>query len=78
VDAQRELARLDLRPLLGHVTTPTLVLCGADDRPNVPLSRELAAGIPRAELRVIPRANHLWNLQQPDEFNTIVSTAVDA
>jgi pimeloyl-ACP methyl ester carboxylesterase len=78
VDAQRELATLDLRPKLGHVTAPTLVLCGADDRPNVPLSRELAASIPRAELRVVQGANHLWNLQRPDEFNAMLSTVVEA
>ena len=58
----RELSRIDLRPRLGQVAVPTLVLCGSKDRPNVPLSRELAAGIPGADLRIVPDATHLWNL----------------
>lgn len=49
---------------------PTLVLCRSKDRSNVPLSRELAAGIPAAELRIVPGATHLWNLQQPEEVQT--------
>ncbi|MGN6170389.1 MAG: alpha/beta fold hydrolase [Solirubrobacteraceae bacterium] len=67
--ALRELASLDLRPRLGHVAVPTPVLCGSKDRANIPLSRELAAGIPSAELQIVPGATHLWNLQQPEKFN---------
>jgi 3-oxoadipate enol-lactonase len=75
--ALRELAGLDLRPRLGRVAVPTLVLCGAKDRANIALSRELAAGIPSAELRIVPGANHLWNLQQPEIFNHTVGAFVD-
>jgi pimeloyl-ACP methyl ester carboxylesterase len=50
-----------------------LVLCGSKDRPNIPLSRELTAGIPAAELHIIPGATHLWNLQQPEVFNQAVA-----
>lgn len=69
----REISRIDLRPRLGEVAVPTLVLCGSKDRPNIPLSRELAAGIPGAELRIVPDATHLWNLQQPEAFNVTVA-----
>jgi pimeloyl-ACP methyl ester carboxylesterase len=58
------------------VAVPTLVLCGSKDRPNIPLSRELAAGIPGAELQIAPGANHLWNLQQPEAFNQILAAFV--
>jgi pimeloyl-ACP methyl ester carboxylesterase len=75
--ALRELAHVDLRPRLGQIAAPTLVLCGANDRPNLPLSRELAAGIPGAELRVVPAANHIWNLQQPQAFNETVAAFVE-
>jgi 3-oxoadipate enol-lactonase len=77
LNALRELADLDLRARLSEVTVPTLVLCGEDDRPNISLSRELAAGIPTAELRLVPSANHLWNLQQPEVFNETVAAFVD-
>lgn len=72
----REIAHLDIRGRLGEIAAPTLVLCGARDRPNIPGSRELAAGIPGAELRIIPGANHLWNLQQPELFNQTVDRFV--
>jgi 3-oxoadipate enol-lactonase len=77
LNALRELADLELRARLSEVTVPTLVLCGEDDRPNISLSRELAAGIPTAELRLVPSANHLWNLQQPEVFNETVAAFVD-
>jgi len=72
-----ELAGLDLRPRLSQVTVPTLVLCGSRDRVNIPLARELAAGILAAELQIVPGATHLWNLQQPEAFNQTVATFVD-
>jgi 3-oxoadipate enol-lactonase len=59
------------------VGIPTLVLCGSQDRPNISLSKELAAGIPRAELQIVPGAKHLWNLQQPEAFNQILAAFVD-
>src|SRR5512133_3816392 len=61
--ALRELARVDLRGRLGEVAVPTLVVCGARDRANLGPSREIAAGAPNAELRIVPEAVHLWNLQ---------------
>ncbi|WP_433040099.1 alpha/beta fold hydrolase [Dactylosporangium sp. CS-033363] len=68
----RELAHLDLRPRLGEIEVPALVVCGERDKVNLPLSRELAAGIPGAELRIIPGAGHLWNLEQPDVFTALL------
>ncbi|MFI5907584.1 alpha/beta fold hydrolase [Dactylosporangium sp. NPDC051541] len=68
----RELARVDLRPRLREITLPTLVVCGDRDKVNIPLSRELAAGIPGAELRIIPGAGHLWNLEQPAAFTALL------
>jgi 3-oxoadipate enol-lactonase len=63
----------DLRERLGEVACPTLVLCGEND-PSTPLalSRELAAGIPGARLRVFPGANHLPNFEMPEPFNAAV------
>lgn len=72
VDGLDDLATLDLRDRLHEVKAPTLVVCGAKDRANVPLSRELAAGVPGARLEVVPGATHLWNRQQPDTFDRLV------
>jgi pimeloyl-ACP methyl ester carboxylesterase len=68
----RELARTDLRSRLDQITAPTLVVCGERDKVNLPSSRELADGIPNAELRTIPGAGHLWNLEQPDVFTALL------
>ena len=45
--------RLDLRPRLAFVTSPTLVLCGGDDRHNLPLGRDLAAVLLDARFAVV-------------------------
>jgi pimeloyl-ACP methyl ester carboxylesterase len=55
-----------LAPRLASIGVPTVVLVGSVDR-VVPagLGRRLAAGIPRAELEVVPRGGHLLPQQQP-------------
>jgi 3-oxoadipate enol-lactonase len=76
-DTLRELAHIDLRDRLAQVKVPTLVLCGDRDRPNLPGARELAGGIGGAELRIVPDAGHLWNLEHPDLFTRTLSDFVD-
>ncbi len=63
------LADLDLRPELGKVTVPVLVLVGEHDEATPPpMSRELAAGLPNARLKVIPGCAHVPQLQSPGIF----------
>ncbi|MFU8870844.1 alpha/beta fold hydrolase [Micromonospora sp. SL4-19] len=76
LDALRELARTDLRPRLGEVATPTLVLCGSRDKANLRGARELADGIPRARLEIVPGVGHLWHLEQPELFSRTVGDFV--
>jgi pimeloyl-ACP methyl ester carboxylesterase len=59
------IAGFDVRDLLGGVRAPALVLAGAEDVAT-PLdhAETLAAGIPDAELVVVPGA-HLANLECP-------------
>ena len=53
------LESLDLRPYLGRIEAPTLVIGGGDDRIfPVAHSEALAAGIPGARLEVIEGAGH--------------------
>ena len=72
----RDAGRSDLRPLLPEIRCPALVLCGSEDRPNLGAARTLAAGLPRAELRVVPGAGHVWNLEQPETFSRTVGEFV--
>jgi 3-oxoadipate enol-lactonase len=63
------LAELDLRPQLGQVKVPVLVLVGEHDEATPPpMSHELAAGLPQAQLKVIPGCAHVPQLQAPEIF----------
>jgi 3-oxoadipate enol-lactonase len=63
------LADLDLRPELGKVRVPVLVLVGEHDEATPPpMSHELAAGLPQARLEIIPGCAHVPQLQLPDVF----------
>jgi 3-oxoadipate enol-lactonase len=63
------LAELDLRPQLGQVKVPVLVLVGEHDEATPPpMSRELAAGLPNATLKIIPGCAHVPQLQSPEIF----------
>jgi 3-oxoadipate enol-lactonase len=63
------LARLDLRPQLSQVKIPVLVLVGEHDEATPPpMSRELAAGLPNASLKIIPGCAHVPQLQAPRLF----------
>jgi 3-oxoadipate enol-lactonase len=63
----------DRRDLLRSVTNKTLVVGSDKDMITpIPLSEELANGIPGARLAVIANAGHIPSLDQPEQFNTIV------
>lgn len=58
---------------LGEITVPTLVMAGQDDFVFPPeCQRELAAGIPGARLKIIPRAGH----NPHDERAAVVMRAI--
>jgi 3-oxoadipate enol-lactonase len=64
--------RADLRPDLARVVVPTLVVCGSRDRLNLKAAREAHEGIAGSDLRIIPRAGHLWPRRRPDRFAAVV------
>ncbi|MBB4376522.1 Pimeloyl-ACP methyl ester carboxylesterase [Bradyrhizobium sp. Rc3b] len=61
------IARVDSHPTLAAIKCPTLVLTGDADNtiPNA-LSREMAAGIAGARLKVLDRCGHLPQAEQPE------------
>ena len=62
--------RPDSRPDLGRIACPALALVGDGDQATPPeLAREIAAGIPGAELAVIERCGHLSTLERPAEVS---------
>ena len=63
------LASLDLREGLSGVRVPVLVLVGEQDQATPPaMSHELAAGLPDAQLEIIPGCAHVPQLQAPALF----------
>ena len=62
--------RPDSRPLLAHISVPTLVVCGEEDVLTPPSDSEaLHEGIADSRLVRIPRAGHLSSLEAPEEFS---------
>ena len=52
---------------LDEIRVPSLVLVGEEDRAQPPArSREIANGLPNAELVVVPEAGHLAAVEQPE------------
>jgi 3-oxoadipate enol-lactonase len=64
-----QLATLDLRPELSKVEVPVLVMVGEHDEATPPqMSHELAEGLPKARLKIIPGCAHVPQLQSPKLF----------
>jgi 3-oxoadipate enol-lactonase / 4-carboxymuconolactone decarboxylase len=58
---------------LGTVTTPTLVIAGAQDQATPPAhARRIADAIPHARLEIVDGAAHLGNVERPDEFTELI------
>lgn len=63
----------DAESRVAAINAPTLVLSGdADAIVPVQNSRNLAAQIPGARLRLVAGGSHLFFIERPDEFNQIV------
>jgi len=64
------LGRPDSRCDLAGIQCPVLVLCGREDEATpLPLSQEMAADMPNAQLRVLDDCGHLSTLEKPAETN---------
>ena len=63
-------SRFDASGEVGRITSPTLVIHGAEDRYVPPVNaRSLAEAIPNARLRVLEGAGHLVFIEQAAEVN---------
>jgi 3-oxoadipate enol-lactonase len=73
------LAELDLRGELEKVRVPVLVLVGEHDEATPPpMSRELAACLPNARLKIIAGCAHVPQLQAPEIFLDAISDFLPA
>jgi pimeloyl-ACP methyl ester carboxylesterase len=73
VACARSARRRSLAGRLGEIAVPALLLWGKEDRITPPeVAEAFRAGLPDAELVLIPNSGHAPMLEQPDAFNTAV------
>lgn len=71
--------RDDLRPRLGEIDAPTLVLVGEEDAALQPArAAQIHAGIPGSRYEVVPAAGHLSALEQPDTVSSAILSITEA
>lgn len=70
--------KIDVTDRLRELRCPALVIVGEHD-PGTPvaMARQIQAALPSAELAILPSASHLSNLEQPGEFNRVLSGFLD-
>jgi 3-oxoadipate enol-lactonase len=65
--------RMDLRPALGQIRSPTLVISGDQDPSTPPMQQELIAhAIPGARHELVRPAAHLAAVEQPEPVNRLI------
>lgn len=71
--AMSALVRFDARELLAQVTTPALLIAGADDAAApVKAMQRLADRLPAARMVVVPGMGHLGNMEQPERYAALL------
>ena len=69
------ISKIDLTARLKEIDCPTLVIVGDQDAGTPPeMAREIHAHLRGSELKVIPSAAHLSNIEQTQAFNDALST----
>jgi len=68
-------SRRDSIPFLEAIDRPTLVIVGSDDRVTPPeVNESIAKKVKGAQFRIIDKAGHLSNLEQPASFNACLES----
>ncbi len=71
------LSNEDFSGLIERVTVPTLIVWGAKDSiAPIRIGKLLSAKIPNARLKVIPNVGHCPMLEQPEQFNRLILSAL--
>ncbi|MBK8461198.1 MAG: alpha/beta fold hydrolase [Micropruina sp.] len=72
LETLRAIGRVDFRASLVQITARTLVLCGEQDKANLPAAEQLAAGIRGARLELIPGAGASVFTEAPAVVNELL------
>jgi pimeloyl-ACP methyl ester carboxylesterase len=69
-----DLAKVNTKDLLPTIRVPTLLIWGENDkRSPITVAHQFRDAIPGAKLVIIPKAGHVSNLEQRNQFNKIVN-----
>ena len=68
VGVSEELKTLDLTPIAGNCSYPTLLICGSKDKPNLSSMRSIHKLISESQFQIIPDGPHVLNKEKPKEF----------
>lgn len=72
------ISRIDLTDRLKEIKCPALVIVGEQDMGTpVDAARAIHQNLPGSELKIIPSAAHLSNVEQADEFNKAMIAFLD-
>jgi 3-oxoadipate enol-lactonase len=78
VGLARVIQTMDLRPKLGIIACPTMVLCGGQDHNTGPKTAQVLADlIPDSQLATFQSSGHFPNIEVADDFNGAVEAFVD-
>ena len=67
------MARVDSRQQLPHIRCPVLLACGEADQLTPPEhAREMAAGMPHAQLEIVPGAGHMLTMEKPERVTMLL------
>lgn len=73
------IAAMDLRPALGRIAAPTLLVAGEEDQATPPAHAEtMAAGIARARLVRLSPAAHLAAVERAADVTALITTHLEA
>ena len=59
----------------GLIVARTLVLCGEQDKANLPLAQALARGVRNSTFALVPNAGHVANLDSPAAFSALLASS---
>ncbi|MGE5251761.1 MAG: alpha/beta fold hydrolase [Bacteroidota bacterium] len=75
---EREAAVMDLRPALGKVTVPTLVIVGRYDFiTNVAMAEEMVRHLPDSRLEIFEDSGHFAFVEEPEKFHGVIKEFVE-
>jgi proline iminopeptidase len=75
----QEAATMDLRPYLGRIIVPTLVIVGRHDFiTNVAMAEEMAKYVPNARLEIFEDSGHFALVEEPEKFYQVIKEFVES